>query len=143
MRSGCFIVLRRKREDSMHKGRMGSNWPALELGTIYRAPTKRSGDSSARRRLLKPNRERPFRERERGTIAADDVDFAFNAGQIVIAGKHDIAVAAQIPVGIGFAADAAAPCEVFRGSRGSGVGLIGRTLAQRDLYGRQSRRTQG
>jgi hypothetical protein len=46
-------------------------------------------------------------------VVADEVEFAFYAARGVIAGDEDVAVAAELPISVSFAADAGAAGGVF------------------------------
>jgi len=54
-----------------------------------------------------------FYEGEGFAVVADEVEFAFEAARRVVAGYENVAVAAEVPVGVGFAADAGAAGGVF------------------------------
>src|SRR5713226_6218222 len=50
-----------------------------------------------------------FHKRQRLAIIADEIDFAFNAARGVIPGYEHVPLPPQVPVGIGFSANAGAP----------------------------------
>ena len=63
-----------------------------------------------------------FYEGQDFTVVADEIEFAFDAARRVIARDEDVAVAAEIPVGVGFAADAGTAGGVF--ALGEGIIVI-------------------
>src|SRR5712664_3715481 len=69
-----------------------------------------------------------FDEGEGFAVVADEVEFAFYTARCVVAGNEDVAVAAEIPVGIGFATDAGAAGGEFA-LVGGGVGVVAQTFA--------------
>jgi hypothetical protein len=54
-----------------------------------------------------------FDEGEGFAIVADEIEFPFYASRCVVAGDEDVAMAAEIPVGVCFAADPGAAGGVF------------------------------
>ena len=54
-----------------------------------------------------------FDEGESVSVVADEIEFAFDGARSVIAGDEDVAIAAEIPVGVGFAADAGTASSEF------------------------------
>src|SRR5271156_3975413 len=68
-----------------------------------------------------------FDEGERLAVVADHINFAFDSWRREITGDKDVAVAAQIPVSVGFAADAGLARAMFGGIT-SGAVCAGRRL---------------
>ena len=64
-----------------------------------------------------------FHEGQGFTVIAYQVEFAFYAARRVIARNEDVAVAAKIPVGVGFSADAGAAGLMF--ALGCGIVVFG------------------
>ena len=58
-----------------------------------------------------------FYEGQGFAVVAYEIEFAFDAVGRVVAGDEDVAVAAEIPIGVGFAADAGAAGGVFARER--------------------------
>jgi hypothetical protein len=54
-----------------------------------------------------------FDEGEGFAVVADEIEFALDAARRLVAGHENIAVTAEIPVGVGFAADAGAAGGMF------------------------------
>ena len=77
-----------------------------------------------------------FDEGQYRSVVAHEIDFAFCTAGRVIAGHENVAMAAEIPVSEGFAADAGLPSFVLFGFRGRiGVfGVFAQTFAGRPAH---------
>src|ERR1700690_463641 len=73
-----------------------------------------------------------FDEGEGAAVVADHINFAFDSGRGVVARDERVAVATEIPVGVGFAADSGAAGAIFGG--GIGRGRIGQAVAGGEVY---------
>jgi len=84
-----------------------------------------------------------FDESESFAVVADEVDFAFGGTGRVVARDEDVAAAAEIPVGVGFAADAGAAGGVFAVIGGGVVIVVAEAVAgdppdqEEDAVGKQ------
>jgi len=84
-----------------------------------------------------------FDESESFAVVADEVDFAFGGTGRVVTRDEDVTAAAEIPVGVGFAADAGAACGVFAVIGGAVVIVVAEAFAggpadqEEDAVGKQ------
>jgi hypothetical protein len=96
----------------------------------------RRGASRLRRREVGDGARLYFYEGERLAVVTYHINFAFDAGRGEIAGDEDVAVAVQVPVGVGFAADAGLARAMFGGIGGGdgwrlrGLRVRGRRCAE-------------
>lgn len=80
-----------------------------------------------------------FNEGESFAVVADEVDFTFGSAWSEIPGDEDVAMAAEVPIGIGFAADAGPAGGEFSGFRGNGMFFFAKAAAGGEMDGKEDK----